>query len=111
MDSIYQALTEIVGEDYASNRQEELFTYSKDLGTSEPKWPDYVAAPKTAQQVSEIILLANKEDLGKDVKEEDIENLRAEIGAIKAFRTSALTSHNVNDAFLVMVEALIESHQ
>jgi len=59
VDSIYKALIEIVGEDYVSNRQEELFTYSKDLGTSEPKWPDYVAVPKTAEQVSKIILLAN----------------------------------------------------
>jgi FAD/FMN-containing dehydrogenase len=60
MDAIYQALVEIVGEDYASNRPEELFTYSKDLGTSEPKFPDYVAAPKTSEQVQKIVLLANE---------------------------------------------------
>ncbi len=61
MDTIYPSLVHIVGEGYASFRREELFTYSKDLGTSEPKWPDYVAAPKTAEQVAEILKLANRE--------------------------------------------------
>jgi FAD/FMN-containing dehydrogenase len=60
MDSIYAALTDIVGEDYVSDRTEELFTYSKDLGTSEPKWPDYMVAPKTAEEVSRIVKLANQ---------------------------------------------------
>ncbi len=59
MDSIYRALADIVGEDYVSTQTEELFTYSKDLGTSEPQWPDYVAAPKTTDQVSRIVQLAN----------------------------------------------------
>jgi glycolate oxidase len=63
MDSIYAALMDIVGEDYVSNRTEELFTYSKDLGTSEPQWPDYVAAPKTVEQVSRIVKLANEQKL------------------------------------------------
>ncbi|MFW6334490.1 MAG: FAD-binding oxidoreductase, partial [Desulfosalsimonas sp.] len=60
MDSIYRALAGIVGEEYVSDRKEELFTYSKDLGTSEPQWPDYVAAPKTAQEVSSIVKMANE---------------------------------------------------
>jgi len=63
MGSIYNALIEIVGEDYASNRQEELFTYSKDLGTSEPQWPEYVVAPKTTEAVQKIVRLANKEKI------------------------------------------------
>ncbi|MFP3999895.1 MAG: FAD-binding oxidoreductase [Desulfobacterales bacterium] len=63
MDSIYSALIQIVGEEYVSNKNEELFTYSKDLGTSEPRWPDYVAAPKTADEVSRIVKLANKENV------------------------------------------------
>ena len=61
MDTIYKALIDIVGDGYASFQQEERFTYSKDLGTSEPKWPDYVAAPKTAEEISQIILMANRE--------------------------------------------------
>jgi glycolate oxidase len=61
MDSIYKALVDIVGEDYVSNQKEELFTYSKDLGTSEPQWPNYVAAPKTVEEVSRIVKLANEQ--------------------------------------------------
>lgn len=60
MDKIYQALIDIVGTDYASDRKEELFTYSKDLGTSPPQWPDLVAAPKTVEQIQKIMLLANQ---------------------------------------------------
>lgn len=61
MDKIYTALVEIVGEDYVSNRPEELFTYSKDLGTSPPRYPEYVAAPRTTEQVSRIVRMANQE--------------------------------------------------
>src|SRR6056297_1748853 len=63
MDSIYKALVDIVGEDYVSNQKEELFTYSKDLGTSEPQWPNYVAAPKTVDEVSRIVKLANDKNV------------------------------------------------
>ena len=61
MDTVYTALVEIVGEDHVSDQPEELFTYSKDLGTSESNWPDYVAAPKTAEQVSQIVRMANRQ--------------------------------------------------
>jgi glycolate oxidase len=61
MSSIYDALVEIVGDDYASNRQEELFTYSKDLGTSKPKWPEYVVLPKTVEELQAIVILSNQE--------------------------------------------------
>jgi FAD/FMN-containing dehydrogenase len=63
MDSITKALLEIVGEGHVSNHREDLFTYSKDLGTSEPKWPDYIVAPKTAEEVSRIVQLANREQV------------------------------------------------
>lgn len=63
MDSIYAALADIVGDDYVSRQTEELFTYSKDLGTSEPQWPDYMAAPKTSEEVSRILKLANAKKL------------------------------------------------
>ncbi|MFO7861621.1 MAG: FAD-binding oxidoreductase [Desulfosalsimonas sp.] len=63
MDSVYRALADIVGEDYVSAQTEELFTYSKDLGTSEPRWPEYVAAPKTADEVSRIVEMANEQKL------------------------------------------------
>ncbi len=61
MNAVYNALIDIVGEDYTSNREEELFTYSKDLGTSPPQRPEYVAAPKNTAQLQEIVRLANRE--------------------------------------------------
>ena len=60
MDAVYRALVDIVGSDYVSVQPEDLFTYSKDLGTSEPGKPDYVAAPKTTGAVSRILKLANE---------------------------------------------------
>jgi len=60
MDSIYQKLVDIVGEEHVSNRPEELFIYSFDLGTAEPKSPDYVAAPKTVEEIQKIVRLANE---------------------------------------------------
>ncbi len=61
MNSIYNALADIVGEDYASAQHEDLFTYSKDLGTSEPILPDYVAVPRNVEELQKIIILANRE--------------------------------------------------
>ena len=60
MNSVYNALAAIVGEDYASEQPEDLFTYSKDLGTSEPRLPDYVVVPKTVEELQKIIFLANE---------------------------------------------------
>ncbi len=59
-DSIYDSLVEIVGEDYASNQPEELFIYSMDLVTEGPRKVDYVAIPKTTDQVQKIVQMANE---------------------------------------------------
>ena len=63
MDSIHKSLAEIVGERYVSNQPEELYIYSYDLGTTEPHRPDYVVAPRTTQEVQEIVKLANREKI------------------------------------------------
>ncbi len=63
MGKILSALMEIVGEDHASNRNEELFTYSKDLGTAPPQWPEYVVVPKTTAEVQKIVYLANQQKI------------------------------------------------
>jgi len=63
MDSIYKALTEIVGEGYVSTEPEELYIYSWDLGTTEPHRPDYAVAPRTTGEVQEILKLANREKI------------------------------------------------
>lgn len=61
MDRICNSLTAIVGEKYVSNRQEELFIYSRDPGTMDSSWPGWVAMPETPEEVREIVLLANRE--------------------------------------------------
>ena len=63
MDSIRQALIEIVGEEQMSTRPEELYIYSFDLGTTEPHRPDYAVAPRTTEEVQGIVKLANKEKI------------------------------------------------
>ncbi len=63
MDRIYQAMVDIVGEAYVSCHPEELFIYSYDLGTTEPRRPDYAVAPKTTEQVQAIVKLANNEKI------------------------------------------------
>lgn len=60
MDVIHQALLDIAGEGHVSNQQEELFIYSWDLGTTEPHRPDYVVSPRTPEEISKVLLLANR---------------------------------------------------
>ena len=61
MGPIYQALADIVDVEHVSDRPEELYIYSFDLGTAQPQRPDYVVAPRTTHQVQEIVRLANRE--------------------------------------------------
>lgn len=61
MGTIYQELVDIVDAEHVSDRPEELYIYSFDLGTAEPHRPDYVVAPRKTQQVQEIMRLANRE--------------------------------------------------
>jgi len=60
MDSVYEALVEIVGKDHCSVQPEELFIYSWDLGTTEPHRPDYAVSPRTPEEIQKIVQLANK---------------------------------------------------
>jgi glycolate oxidase len=60
---IYSRLTDIVGEDFVSNRQEELYMYSRDMGAQQPRKVDYVVMPKTVEEVQKIVQLANKEKI------------------------------------------------
>jgi glycolate oxidase len=62
-DQIYKSLLDIVGENFVSNRQEELYIYSRDSGASKPRRVDYVVMPKTVEEVQEIVKLANKEKI------------------------------------------------
>ncbi|MBP6940795.1 MAG: FAD-binding oxidoreductase, partial [Syntrophorhabdaceae bacterium] len=63
MDPIYQSLAAIVDAEHISDRPEELYIYSFDLGTAEPHRPDYVVSPATTGQIQEIVRLANRENV------------------------------------------------
>ena len=63
MGSTHERLAKIVGEEHVSIQPEELYIYSFDLGTTEPHRPDYAVAPRTAEQVQEIVRLANAEKI------------------------------------------------
>jgi FAD/FMN-containing dehydrogenase len=56
-------LAEIVGQDYVSNRPEDLYIYSRDPGAQEPRSADYVVMPATVAEVQRIIRLANREKI------------------------------------------------
>jgi len=61
MDTVLRSLMDAVGEDYASASPEELYLYGRDLGTAEPRPPSYVVAPKTTEEVQEVVRLANRD--------------------------------------------------
>ena len=58
---VYSYLTDVVGKDFLSNRQEELYMYSRDPGAQQPRKVDYVIMPKTVEEVQKIVKLANEE--------------------------------------------------
>jgi len=63
MNKTYKLLAEIVGEQYVSNKKEELYIYSQDPGMMEPHKPDYVVMPKTTQEIQRIVKIANDEKI------------------------------------------------
>jgi len=63
MSDILKTLIEIVGPKGVSNNPEEIWYYSRDPGVLEAHKPDFVVAPKTTEQVQQIVLLANKENI------------------------------------------------
>jgi FAD/FMN-containing dehydrogenase len=59
--ALYDSLVKIVGKDFVSNRKEERYFYARDGGLMPPHEPDFVAMPKTTEEVQEIVKLANRE--------------------------------------------------
>jgi len=59
-EKIFTELQDIVGKAFVSNDPEELFLYSIDPGASEPHPIDFVVMPRTTEEVSAIVKLANK---------------------------------------------------
>jgi FAD/FMN-containing dehydrogenase len=62
-ENILSLLGNIVGNDFASNKEEDLFIYSQDPGASPPRPVDYVVMPKSVDEVQKIVKLANKEGI------------------------------------------------
>ena len=60
-EEILSSLLDVVGEDYVSNRPEELYIYSHDPGAQRPRKVDYVVMPKTVEEVQKVVMLANRE--------------------------------------------------
>jgi glycolate oxidase len=62
-EKIIDALKEIVGKDNVLTIRESLETYSHDETPGLSHLPDVVVKPKTAQEISKIMKLANKEEI------------------------------------------------
>jgi hypothetical protein len=60
-EDVLSRLVEIVGQDYVSNRPEDLYLYSRDPGAQKPRRADYVVMPRTVDEVQQIARLANQE--------------------------------------------------
>jgi FAD/FMN-containing dehydrogenase len=60
-EDVLSRLAEIIGQDYVSNRPEDLYLYSRDPGAQKPRQADYVVMPRTVDEVQQIVRLANQE--------------------------------------------------
>lgn len=57
---VTEKLKEILGNEWISDFPEELFLYSFDMTENPPKNPEFVAMPKTPQEIQSIVRLANE---------------------------------------------------
>ncbi|MFX0059273.1 MAG: FAD-binding oxidoreductase [Candidatus Hodarchaeota archaeon] len=62
-EKVLEKLKEIVGNDYVSNNEEDLFIYSQDPGASEPRPVDFVVMPNKVEEIQMIVKLANQEKI------------------------------------------------
>jgi glycolate oxidase len=60
---IVKELEKIVGGDFISTNEADLYIYSQDMTQAEPSWPDVVVIPKSVDEVQAIIGLANREKI------------------------------------------------
>ncbi len=59
----FNALEKIVGKDRISSHPEEVYFYSRDGGTQDPCEPSCVMMPKSAEEVAQILRVANKDNI------------------------------------------------
>lgn len=62
-ENILEQLQNIVGKDFVSNREEDLYIYSQDPGASLSRPVDFVILPKNTEEVQKIVVYANKEKI------------------------------------------------
>ena len=60
---IVEELEKILGSEFVSTNQADLYIYSYDLTTAESNWPDIVALPQSMEELRAVISLANKEKI------------------------------------------------
>ena len=62
-ENIFKELENIVGKDFVSNREEDLYIYSQDPGASLPRHVDFVVLPEKVEDIQKIVKLANQEKI------------------------------------------------
>lgn len=62
-NGIMEKLEKIVGSEFVSTNQADLYIYSQDMTQAKPSWPDMVVMPKSLEEVQAIIYLANEEKI------------------------------------------------
>jgi len=62
-DTVFKEIEIIVGKDFVSNREEDLYIYSQDPGASLPRQADFVVMPKNIEEIQKIVKLANQEKI------------------------------------------------
>lgn len=62
-ENVLKELENVVGKDFVSNREEDLYIYSQDPGASLPRQVDFVVMPENVEEVQKIVKLANQEKI------------------------------------------------
>jgi glycolate oxidase len=61
--SVVEELGKIVGDQFVSTNQADLYIYAQDMTQAEPSWPDVVVMPNSVEEVQAIIRFANREKI------------------------------------------------
>jgi FAD/FMN-containing dehydrogenase len=60
---IVEELKKIVGSEFVSTNQADLYIHSYDMTQAKPSWPDILVLPKSVEEIQSIMYLANKEKI------------------------------------------------
>ncbi len=60
-NTVVTELEKMVGSEFVSTNQADLYIYSYDLTPAESNWPDVVVLPQNLEELREVVALANKE--------------------------------------------------